>query len=78
MHFLAVFTVAVSILFTTIIPMEPLVYSVSSSLKAKMFIFLRLYKNNKADDTVLCKSITRPNPTALNLSFHTTLGDSFV
>lgn len=36
MHFLAAFTVAVSILCATRIPMEPLVYDISSSQKAKI------------------------------------------
>lgn len=45
------FTVEVSIIYSTSIPMEPLVYSVSSSQKAKMLIFCIITKNNKMNYT---------------------------
>lgn len=45
--FCSSFTVEVSIIYTTSIPMEPLVYSVSSSQKAKMLIFCIITTNNE-------------------------------
>lgn len=72
------FTVAVSILCTTNIPRCHWFVASAAVKRQKYLFFASLQKITRRITFKLCKSITLPNPIALDLSFYTTLGDSFV